>query len=402
MMGARKAGLLSRLINDQILPGILAKMPPTDWRQWAKERPVWMREAIEEAFWNFVDQKWRDALNVAAAEPPAWGTGGGGRAAPQDGAKREVTKPSKVGAAAVHVTGVDGKRHRQGDSGRTCVFKDVMGCPAMHPPWLCKVFRKLPAGERERLIKDNRLCPFCLLHDKDKPCGAKQKPVACTASGCKGKHIQKLHDFLKDVFREESQVHMVHGDDGWEESEEAWELGEEEMMIVGTVQQEEDYSWQDACKAWEEQDGEMVARVYQVRAGQGAAETAAGTGKEVARRPPEASEEAQQLDDLLLDGEEQEYFLELLMRRASPERPKASQPAGGMEDPRNEAASVRSQEKRRSKKKEKRALKKSKAAKGASKRGGARGTAGSANNTVRPSALDLLNNPEAKGRGLGC
>jgi hypothetical protein len=29
MMGARKAGLLSRLINDQTLPGILAKMPPT-------------------------------------------------------------------------------------------------------------------------------------------------------------------------------------------------------------------------------------------------------------------------------------------------------------------------------------------------------------------------------------
>ncbi len=63
MMGARKAGLLSWLINNQTLPGILAKMPPTDWRQWAKERPVWMREAIEEAFWNFVDQKWRDALN---------------------------------------------------------------------------------------------------------------------------------------------------------------------------------------------------------------------------------------------------------------------------------------------------------------------------------------------------
>jgi hypothetical protein len=28
MMGAKKAGLLSRLINDQTLPGILAKMPP--------------------------------------------------------------------------------------------------------------------------------------------------------------------------------------------------------------------------------------------------------------------------------------------------------------------------------------------------------------------------------------
>jgi hypothetical protein len=109
MMGARKAGLLSRLINDQTLPSILAKMPPTDWRQWAKERPTWMREAVEEAFWNFVDQKWRDALNVAVAEPPAWGAGGGGRNAPQDTGRKEAAKLAKAGAAAVHVTGVDGK-----------------------------------------------------------------------------------------------------------------------------------------------------------------------------------------------------------------------------------------------------------------------------------------------------
>jgi hypothetical protein len=66
------------------------------------------------------------------------------------------------------------------------------------------------------------------------------------------------------VFREENQVHVVHRDDGWEESEEAWELGEEEMMIVGTVQQEEDCSWQDACRSWMEQDEEVAAGVYQV------------------------------------------------------------------------------------------------------------------------------------------
>ncbi len=108
-----------------------------------------MREAIEEAFWNFVDQKWRDALNVAAAEPPAWGAGGSGRAAPQEGGKKggaaEATKLAKV---AVHVTGVDGERRRQGDSGRMCVFKGVMGCPGTHPLWHCKVFGKLPAPLR--------------------------------------------------------------------------------------------------------------------------------------------------------------------------------------------------------------------------------------------------------------
>ncbi len=40
-----------------------------------------------------------------------------------------------------------------------------------------------------------------------------------------------------------------------------------------------------------------------------------------ARSPPE-------LEDLLVDGEEQEYFLELLMRRVSPERLKESPPTG--------------------------------------------------------------------------
>jgi hypothetical protein len=274
------------------------------------------------------------------------------------------------------------------------------------------VFGKLPVGERERLIKDNRLCPFCLLHDKDKPCGAKQRPVpvACTASSCKGRHIQKLHDFLKDVFREENQVHVVHGDDGWEESEEAWELGEEEMMIVGTVQQEEDCSWQDTRKSWTEQDEEVAVGVYQVGTCQGAAGTAAGTGKEAARQSSvsqckkaetaEANEKASKSDDLLLEGEEQEYFLELLMRKASTERPKAGQPAEGIKNSRNEAASANGQEKRRNKKKEKKALKKSKAAKGASERGGEKGTADLTNNLEKQSALDLLNNPEAKGRGL--
>ncbi len=95
MMGARKVELLHRLINNQMLPSILAKMPPNDWRQWAKERPTWMREAIEEAFWSFVDQKWRDALNVAAAEPAGWGAGGG-KGAAHEGDRRGATEAKKL------------------------------------------------------------------------------------------------------------------------------------------------------------------------------------------------------------------------------------------------------------------------------------------------------------------
>ncbi len=392
MMGARKAGLLGRLISDQTLPSILTRMPPTDWRQWAKERPAWMREATEEAFWNFVDQKWRDALNVAAAEPPAWGAGAGGRTAPQDNARKEAAKASKAGAAAVHVAGIDGKRHRQGDSGRTCVFKDVMGCMAAHPPWLCKVFGRLPAGEREKLITDNRLCPFCLLHDKDKPCGAKQRPVsvACAASSCKGRHIQKLHDFLKDVFREENRVHVVHGGDGWEESDEAWELGEEEMMIVGTVQQEDDCSWQDACNTWVEQDEEATAGVHQVGEDQEVAEQAV-VGQYKKASTAEGNGESPEPDDLLLEGEELEYFLELLMRRASPEQLKQSLSTE------SKGASTKG---KKSRNKEKNARGKSLAGKVAGRETGKERPVNLAGGMERQVASDLAHNSEARGRGL--
>jgi hypothetical protein len=50
MVGARKAGLLHRLINDQTLPGILARMPANDCRQCARERPIWIGNPVEEAF----------------------------------------------------------------------------------------------------------------------------------------------------------------------------------------------------------------------------------------------------------------------------------------------------------------------------------------------------------------
>ncbi len=262
-----------------------------------------------------------------------------------------------------------------------------MGCTAAHPPWLCKVFGKLPAGEREKLIVDNRLCPFCLLHDKDKPCGAKQRSVsvACVASNCKGRHIQKLHDFLKDVFREENQVHVVHRDDGWEESDEAWELGEEEMMIVGTVQQEDNGSWQDTCNSWMEHDDGVAAGVHQVKACQEAArQPTVGQCKEASVMG--VREETSEPDGLLLEGEEQEYFLELLMRRASPERTKAA-PANG-------------KERKKNRKKEKKVLGKNPAEKETGGRETKEGTANSASSLKREPALNLANNPEAKGRGL--
>jgi hypothetical protein len=68
-------------------------------------------------------------LNVAAAEPPSWGTGSG-KGAPQEGDRRGMAEAKKLAQASVHVTGFDGKHHRQGDSRRRCIFADVIGAKA--------------------------------------------------------------------------------------------------------------------------------------------------------------------------------------------------------------------------------------------------------------------------------
>ncbi len=273
------------------------------------------------------------------------------------------------------------------------MFKGVMGCTVAHPPWLCKTFGKLPAKEREKLIVDNKLCPFCLLHDKDKLCGAKQRTVsvACMASGCKGRHAQKLHDFLKDVFREEGRVHVLQEDDEWEESEEAWELGEAEAMIVGTVQQEAEYSWQDTCDAWAAQNEEMEANVHQVEA--------SGMEERPARRDQckkvdgaDQGSELPEMEGLLVEGEEREYILELLMRTVPPGQPTDTpSPKAGVN-------ALKGKKKRNLGKKLRKKLKLSKgAAVREPKRERKADPVGSGERQV---ASNIPHNPEAKGRGL--
>jgi hypothetical protein len=67
--GAKGIGRLDLLINDQMVPKIMGKMPFSDWKEWATKRPEWVRGDLGVAFEGFVERKWRDALNVAAAEP---------------------------------------------------------------------------------------------------------------------------------------------------------------------------------------------------------------------------------------------------------------------------------------------------------------------------------------------
>ncbi len=92
-----------------------------------------------------------------------------------------------------------------------------------------------------------------------------------------------------------------------------------------------------------------------------------------------------------MEGEEQEYFLELLMRKASPERPKENLPAKGKADPAR---------RRKGKNKEKKA-RRGNLPRRATDEVPREGEAVSSTSGVeRQVASNLAHHPEAKGRGL--
>ncbi len=95
---------------------------------------------------------------------------------------------------------------------------------------------------------------------------------------------------------------------------------------------------------------------------------------------------------LLVEGEEQEYFLELLMRKVPPSQPMVTPP------PKVEANTLKGKKKRNLGKKLRKKLKLPKGAtrKEPRREGGADPVGGG----ERQVASDLFHNPEAKGRGL--
>jgi hypothetical protein len=99
--GAKGIGRIGLLINDQTIPKIMGKMPYTDWREWATMRPDWLQQDVTTAFEGFVERKWQDALNVAAAEPVSW-RGDGEKASSGLRPSNRITSTNK---GALKITG---------------------------------------------------------------------------------------------------------------------------------------------------------------------------------------------------------------------------------------------------------------------------------------------------------
>jgi hypothetical protein len=99
--GARRIGRVELLVNDQTIPKIMSRMPPSDWKEWATKRPGWAGQDATLAFEEFIERKWLDVLNIAATEPAPW-RGDGERGAK---GSRMPERVSGDGQGAMRLTG---------------------------------------------------------------------------------------------------------------------------------------------------------------------------------------------------------------------------------------------------------------------------------------------------------
>jgi hypothetical protein len=235
--GAKGLGRLSLLINDQTIPRIMGKMPYTDWKEWATRRPEWMQEDLSSAFEGFVERKWQDALNIAAAEPSPWVT------------EREKTNPSKgpldktahASKGASKMSGIVNVVNQQPppprqhsptwdvSSGRRCRARYLVGCDGDHVILQCAKLLELNLEDWKEVLKQSGLCLYSLKHAAEVECygqGGFSKP-RCMQAGCDGEHTMSLHKLLGEGG---ASVNLV--------AEDECESGEDKEWWVGTVRVE--------------------------------------------------------------------------------------------------------------------------------------------------------------------
>ncbi len=235
--GAKGIGRLSLLINDQTVPKIMSKMPYTDWKEWATKRPDWMQENLASAFERFVERKWQDALNVAAAEPLSWNAGKE-KSSPSRGAQDKATHasngaPKVTGAVNVVKQEATPRPHSplwDVSFDRKCRAQYLIGCDGDHVLLQCNKLLGMKLSERKEILKKSGLCLFCLKHAAELECygrGGFSKPK-CTQAGCDGEHTPGVHKLLGE---ESVGVNLV--------AEGEYESEEDEEWWVGTVRMEE-------------------------------------------------------------------------------------------------------------------------------------------------------------------
>jgi hypothetical protein len=221
-------GRLGLLVNDQTILRIMGKMPHTDWKEWATRRPEWMRENLGSTFEGFVERKWQDALNVAAAEPLPWGK----EKEKTTNGKGVVDKMSHAHKGAGRATGavnVVGQRSPPRSrspswdisSARRCWAHFLIGCNGDHVVLQCAKLLELGAEERRKVLEQSGLCMYCLKHAAELECfgqGGFSKPRCMRPGcGCDGEHAVGAHRLLGES---DASANLARGSDHESEGEE--------------------------------------------------------------------------------------------------------------------------------------------------------------------------------------
>jgi hypothetical protein len=203
-----------------------------------------MRQDTATAFEAFIERKWLDALNVAAAEPTSWRGDGEKSSA----GARAPDKTASSGRGMLRVTGavnvVEQRDPPRSPSplwelsfGRKCRARNLIGCNGDHVMLQCEKLMSLGLMERKEVLEKSRLCMFCLKHAAELECygrGGLSKP-RCTQPGCDGDHTPGVHKLMGE---ESAGVNIIAEDGNEEEDEGEYEDEreyEDEGWWVGTV-----------------------------------------------------------------------------------------------------------------------------------------------------------------------
>jgi hypothetical protein len=188
---------------------------------------------LASAFKKFIERKWQDALNIAAAEPPSWGMEkekiGSGRGVQDKAIYASKGAPRMAGA--VNVVEQETIPRSQSPSwdvsfGRKCRARYLIGCDVDHVLLQCNKLLGMELDERKEILKKSGLCLFCLKHAVEVECygqGSFSKPK-CTQAGCNGEHTPGVHKLLG---KDSAGVNLV--------AEGEYESVEDEEWWVGTI-----------------------------------------------------------------------------------------------------------------------------------------------------------------------
>ncbi len=242
------------------------------------------------SFERYIEGKWKDALNIAAAEPSSWETSSGrperGQVERTSLEKPTAERTTGAGKKAVKTTGAASCDIWPGLQRKKVQVPKIQGLHGGPHRSCLQGFRDLDAETKRKALEESELFTFCLRHAAGLECYGREmdsKP-ACQVPECEGQHTERLHEMISGLNasvnmlvyeqeEEEEYVNMTRGEhcresvERWETLNDSWlemEALEEEdkdgVFYINALVREDENERQDEEK--EEQDEEELMQGF--------------------------------------------------------------------------------------------------------------------------------------------